>query len=195
VGPAVTVVTSPNDNLVPYLALTEIRPGDILVIATGGTGGVTALLGGTILGHLRNAGCRGVVTDALVRDVDEIEATGLPVYAAGFSTRAPTKAGGGAVNVPVAIGGLVVQPGDIVVADRDGVTIVPHTRLQPVRSALDAVLERETRMLADVTAGATTPAWLRDGVHLTDVAVHYAQSEAGKGKAEVSDASPAGNRA
>src|SRR5690606_13361314 len=103
VGTAVTVVTSPNDNLLPYLALPEVRHGDILVIATGGMGQSCALLGGTILGHLKNAGARGVATDGFVRDLDEIEEIGLPVYAAGCSTRAPTKSGGGAVNVPVAI--------------------------------------------------------------------------------------------
>ncbi len=170
-GAAITAVTSPNDNLVPYLALTEVRAGDILVIATGGAERSCALLGGTILGHLRNAGVRGVVTDGLIRDLDEIEASGLPVYAAGFSTRAPTKAGGGAINVPVAIGGLVVQPGDIVIADRDGVTIVPVRQAPAVRHALGAVLAREGRMLADVNAGAAEPAWLRDGVHLDDVTV------------------------
>ena len=169
VGPAVTVVTSPNDNLVPFLALPEVRPGDILVIATGGGERFTALLGGTILGHLRNAGVRGVVTDAFIRDLDEIEAIGLPVYAAGLSTRAPTKIGGGAINVPVAIGGLVVQPGDVVVADRDGVTVVPRPQLHAVSEALDAVLAREARMLADVRAGQVDPAWMREGAHLRDV--------------------------
>lgn len=168
-GTAVTVVTSPNDNLLPYLALKEVRAGDVLVIATGGSECVCALLGGTILGHLRNAGVRGVVTDGLIRDLDEIEAIGLPVYAAGFSTRAPTKVGGGAINVPVAIGGLVVHPGDIVVADRDGVTIVPARQADAVRVVLGAVLEREARMLADVSTGAVEPAWMRDGAHLKDV--------------------------
>lgn len=169
VGTAVTVVTSPNDNLLPYLALAECRPGDILVIATGGMEQTSALLGGTILGHLKNAGVRGVVTDGFVRDLDEIEAIGLPVFAAGFSTKAPTKSGGGAVNVPVVIGGLVVQAGDVVVADRDGVTVVPARQVASVCEALGPVLEREARMLADVRVGHSQPGWLRDGVHLKDV--------------------------
>lgn len=171
VGTAVTVVSSPNDNLLPYLALPEIRPGDILVIATGGMEQSCALLGGTILGHLKNAGAGGVLTDGFVRDLDEIEALGLPVYAAGFSTRAPTKSGSGAINVPVAIGGLVVQANDVVVADRDGVTIVPARQVATVASALAPVLEREARMLADVQAGHSRPEWLRDGVYLADVTV------------------------
>ncbi len=170
-GSAVTVVTSPNDNLVPYLALKEVRAGDILVIATGGHERMCALLGGTIVGHLRNAGVRGVVTDALIRDLEEIEAIGLPVYAAGFSIRAPTKVGGGAINVPVAIGGLVVQPGDVVVADRDGVTIVPMRQAGAARSAVEAVLAREVRMRGDVSAGEVEPYWMREGVHLSDVTV------------------------
>lgn len=170
-GTAVTVVTSPNDNLVPYLALKEVRAGDILVIATGGAACACALLGGTIVGHLKNAGVRGVVTDALIRDLDEIEAIGLPVYATGLSTRAPTKAGGGAINVPVAIGGLVVQPGDVVVADRDGVTIVPMQQVRSVGNAVEAVLAREVRMTGDVSAGELQPYWMREGVHLSDVTV------------------------
>jgi 4-hydroxy-4-methyl-2-oxoglutarate aldolase len=170
-GMAVTVVTSPNDNLVPYLALKEVRAGDILVVATGGVECTCALLGGTIIGHLKNAGVRGVVTDGLVRDLDELEAIGLPVYAAGRSTRAPSKVGGGAINVPVAIGGLVVQPGDVVVADRDGVTIVPSPQAGIARSGVEAVLAREARMMGDVGAGAVEPYWMREGVHLAAVTV------------------------
>lgn len=161
VGRALTMVCSPNDNLVPYVALKHIHSNDIVVIATGGQRASAALLGGTIIGYLRNIGVAGVVTDALIRDIAEIDGIGIPVFATGLSTAAPGKADGGAIGMPIAIAGVIVQSGDIIVADEDGVTVVPANQEADVRSKIPMILKHEGSMKSCVDNGDLLPAWLQ----------------------------------
>ena len=156
-GSALTVWTSPGDNLAPYAALAVARPGDVLVLACDRHEGC-ALLGDTIVGLMRNAGAVGVVTDALVRDLDGLDAIGVPVYARGVSPRAPGKKGPGEIGIPVTIGGVLVRAGDLVMADRDGVVVLPREGLAAIADKLAAVLEKEARADTRVRDGATEPA-------------------------------------
>ena len=157
IGSALTVWTAPGDNLAPYAALAVARPGDVLVLACDRHDGC-ALLGDTIVGLMRNAGAVGVVTDALVRDLDGLDAIGIPVYARGISPRAPAKKGPGEIGIPVTIGGVLVRAGDLVMADRDGVVVLPREGLGAIADKLAAVLEKEARADARVRDGATVPA-------------------------------------
>lgn len=118
-GTAVTVRTRGGDNLTMLRSLDYCRPGDVLVIDAGGD--ITnAVIGGILTFAAASLGVVGVVLDGAIRDVAEIRERTFPVYARGVNHRGPYKDGPGEINVPVSIGGMVVNPGDIVVGDQDG---------------------------------------------------------------------------
>ena len=158
-GPALTVRPRPVDNLAVYRALQVARPGDVLVIATGGAT-QTSVLGDIVCRIARARGVASIVTDGLVRDAMGIREVGLPVFARGTSPAAPFKDGPGEVNVPVSCGGVPVAPGDIVVGDEDGVVVVPCARAADAARALAAIREKEARTLAELGAGAAMPSWV-----------------------------------
>lgn len=119
VGTAVTVLTRGGDNLAILRAFEFCRPGDVMVIDAGAD--VTnAVIGGILSFYGASIGLAGMVIDGAIRDVAEIRERAFPVYARGVNHRGPYKDGPGAINVPVTVGGMVVQPGDLVVGDQDG---------------------------------------------------------------------------
>ena len=118
-GTAVTVRTRGGDNLTMLRAYEYCRPGDVMVIDAGGD--ITnAVLGGILSYYGATIGLSGMVVDGAIRDVAEIRERSFPLYARGISHRGPYKDGPGEINVPVSIGGMVVNPGDIIVGDQDG---------------------------------------------------------------------------
>jgi regulator of RNase E activity RraA len=118
-GTAVTARSRGGDNLTYLRALEFCRPGDVLVIDAGGILN-NAVVGGILSFYAAHIGLVGVVVDGAIRDVAEIRAREFPVYARGVTHRGPYKDGPGEINVPVSVGGMVVNPGDIVVGDQDG---------------------------------------------------------------------------
>lgn len=124
VGQALTVKAQPGDNLTVHGALAMVRDGDVLVIDWRGTDACATGAGSLALPI--KAGLRGAVVDGGWRDVEELQALDFPVFARGISAFSPPKSRPGEINVPVACGGVVVQPGDVVVADGEGVVIVPR---------------------------------------------------------------------
>ncbi len=147
-GSALTVTTRPGDNRALHQALAVARPGDVLVVDGGGDTS-RALLGELIVERALNKGVRGVVVDGAVRDVEEIRALGFPVWAAGVSPAGPYKDGPGHVGRTIAIGGAVCRNGDLVVADDDGVFIVPRLEAeQALKAANDVVADEERRRAA-----------------------------------------------
>jgi RraA family protein len=146
VGPALPVYTRAGDNLAVHRALEVARPGDVLVV--NGQGDTTrALLGGLLAARLRQMGLAGVVVDGAVRDVDEIASVGLPVFARASTPAGPYKHGPAEIGLPVACGGVVCSPGDIVCGDDDGVAVVPLPRAERVADAVDGVLDRERELV------------------------------------------------
>ena len=127
----------PGDNLGVREAIAEVCSGDVLVVGTAGALD-RALLGDIIAQQLYVRGASGVVVDGAVRDLDGIDRVGLPVWAAGVTPAGPSHDGPGFIGRPVACGGLVVHTGDVVVADRDGVAIIPADRLDEIADALAA---------------------------------------------------------
>jgi 4-hydroxy-4-methyl-2-oxoglutarate aldolase len=109
------------------------------------------------------------VTDGVVRDVPGLDAVGLPVFARGVSPNSPHKDGPGTVGVPVTLGGLAIGPGDLIVADGDGVVVVPVGTLGAVAAGLEEVRAKEAQMDAAVRGGATRPAWLEERLARPDV--------------------------
>ena len=118
-GTAVTARSRGGDNLSYLRALEFCRPGDVLVVDAGGDLN-NAVVGGILSFYAAHIGVAGVVIDGAIRDVAEIRSREFPVYARGVTHRGPYKDGPGEINVPVSVGGMVVNPGDIVVGDQDG---------------------------------------------------------------------------
>lgn len=155
-GPALTVDTGPADILALIAALTEIRPGDVVVSAFGGHQGCAAA-GDRATGMMKNCGAAGFVTDGPVRDYAGIVGVGLPVWCTGLTPGSPFGKGPGRVGFPVQIAGRTVDSGDMVVADRDGVVVVPFDRIDEVIAMLPRVQELETALDAEVHAGLKIP--------------------------------------
>lgn len=159
VGAALPVATTARDVVATYAALKFAQPGDVLLVATSGFT-EAAMMGDVMAGTMRNAGIVAVVTDGVVRDLDGIAESGLPVYARGLSPNSPFKHGPGTVGLPISLGGSVVNAGDIVVGDRDGVVIVPMDRVSEVISKLAEVRKREADLDARVKSGVSVPDWV-----------------------------------
>jgi 4-hydroxy-4-methyl-2-oxoglutarate aldolase len=155
-GSALPVRTAGGDNLAPYAALAVLRPGDVLVLASDAHAGC-ALIGDHLGRLLRNAGAAGIVTDGRVRDLAGLREVGLPVYACGTSPRAPRKAGPGTVGLPVTLGGVTVHPGDLVIADDDGVVVLPRDGFAAIAAPLESLRAREAGTDARARAGALEP--------------------------------------
>jgi len=160
-GTALTVDSGPRDNLAAWAALDTAKAGDVILITTGGHL-ESSVAGDLYVGMAKNAGVAGIVTDGVVRDLPGINAVGIPVFARGICPNSPWKNGPGSVGVPIVIGGVTVNAGDIVVGDQDGVVIVAHQRAAAVADGLKAVLDKEKNMEAAVKAGLTVPAWLKE---------------------------------
>lgn len=149
VGTALPVLTVAGDNKAVIAALDHIRPGDILVINASGYDG-RAIIGDNLAQRFAVFGAAGAVVDGYVRDAEIIERLGVPVFARGTTPAGPFKNGPGAIGEPVALGGVVVNPGDIVAADGDGVIVIPPHRAQEALTAVEAIVAREADLDADV---------------------------------------------
>lgn len=123
VGTAITVKAPIGDNLFFHQALDIAQPGDIIVV-DGATGNNRSLAGEIMMRFAQNKGIAGIVVDGCLRDLDGIQTLSMPIYAAGVTPQGPWKFGPGEVNTPIACGGQVVFPGDILVGDRDGIVVV-----------------------------------------------------------------------
>jgi 4-hydroxy-4-methyl-2-oxoglutarate aldolase len=147
-GTAVTALCWPGDNLMIHAAVEQCRPGDLLVVTTT-SASCDGAFGELLATSLQHRGVRGLVTTGGVRDVAELRAMGFPVFTAAVSAQGTVKATAGAVNVPVAIGGQLITPGDAVLADDDGVQVVPRGQ---VGRALAAARTRAANERAARTA-------------------------------------------
>ncbi|RKN44728.1 4-carboxy-4-hydroxy-2-oxoadipate aldolase/oxaloacetate decarboxylase [Streptomyces hoynatensis] len=141
-GTAVTALCWPGDNLMIHAAVEQCGPGDVLVVTTTSPSR-DGLFGELFATALRHRGVRGAVLDAGVRDVAALRAMGFPVWSAAVSAQGTVKATAGAVNVPLAIGGRTIHPGDVILADDDGVMCVPRTAAAAAVTAGRARLARE----------------------------------------------------
>ncbi|MEU0108850.1 RraA family protein [Streptomyces sp. NPDC006129] len=153
VGSALTVLTVAGDDLAVIDAVAHIEPGDFLVINGFGYAG-RAVMGDILAQYFSSRGAVGAIVDGAVRDRDEIRQQRFPVWARTVTPAGPWKNGPGAVGTPVAIGGVVINPGDIVVADSDGVVAVPLRKARDIVAELARIADSEQSMRAQAKAPA-----------------------------------------
>jgi regulator of RNase E activity RraA len=160
-GLAVTVNARPADNLMVHKALAVARPGDVVVVSTGGN--TTSAVFGELMCHTASAArLGGIVVDGAIRDVDGITRLGFPAYSRSVSPGSCDKDGPGEINVPISCGGTVVCPGDIVVGDQDGVVVVPRADAHEVLDLTMALMDREAKRIAEINGGALFKAEIDD---------------------------------
>ena len=158
-GSALTVKAPPGDNLMLHKAIALAQPGDVIVMDAGGDL-TNALMGEMMLTQATARGVAGVVINGAIRDAAYIRAQNVPVFAAGVTHRGPYKNGPGEINVPIAIGGMVIEPGDLVIGDDDGVLCVPFDQTDAVFKAATAKFDAEQRQIANIQAGTHDASWV-----------------------------------
>jgi regulator of RNase E activity RraA len=158
-GPALTVKTRPGDNLMIHKALMIAVPGDVIVVDAGGD--LTNSLFGEIMSTEAEAcGVAGLVLNGAIRDADAIRNRHLPIFAAGVTHRGPYKDGPGEINVPISLDGMVIEPGDLILGDGDGVLCVPYADTETILQAARKKQADEEKSIAAIRGGTRSKAWV-----------------------------------
>ena len=166
VGPALTVFSGAADVLGMSIAFSEIQPGDIVVNGVSGFQG-TAAVGDRIAGMIKNNGGIGLITDGPMRDLEGIIETGLSCFCTGLNPNSPYNSGPAKIGYPTEIGNKTIHSGDIIVADSDGVTVVPFNKIDEVIEKLDRITELENAMDEKV----------KNGLKISEKALNYINSD------------------
>jgi RraA family protein len=161
VGPACTVKVYPGDNLMVHKALDIAAPGDVVVVDAGASR-MNAALGSLISTKAQHRGIAAFIVDGYVRDLPEIVPLDFPVFARGTTPIGPLHRGPGEINYPICCGGVVVNPGDIVVADGFGVVIVPRDNAVDILERLQAYQVKNREYFAGVKRGIFSNKWVDD---------------------------------
>jgi regulator of RNase E activity RraA len=148
-GPAVTVRSRPGDNLMVHKALDVAAPGDIIVVDAGGdlTNAISRKLG-------------GIVINGAIRDAGALRRSDFPVYAAGITHRGPYKDGPGEINCTIALDGMTIEPGDLILGDEDGLLCVPYDQVGAIYDAAKAKNAAEEKTFANIAAGKHDTGWI-----------------------------------
>ena len=158
-GPALTVKTAPGDNLMVHKAIALAEPGDVIVVDAGGDL-TNAITGEMMLMQMVKRGVAGLVINGAIRDAGFIRSQTFPVFAAGVTHRGPYKNGPGEINVAIAIDGMVIEPGDLIIGDDDGLLCVPFDQTEAVFRAAAAKFEAEQKQMANIEAGTHDASWV-----------------------------------
>ncbi len=160
IGPACTVKVYPGDNLMVHKALDIASPGDVIVVDTSASP-LNAVLGDLVSQKARHRGIAGFVVDGLIRDLPRIQALGdFPVFARGSTPIGPLHRGPGEINMPISAGGIVVQPGDLVMGDMNGVVVVPRADAEDILARLEHRRDLEEGYSRAVERGEFSNSWV-----------------------------------
>lgn len=168
-GPACTVRLPAHDNLMLHKALDVAQPGDVLVVAAGGDSR-HASCGEMIAQKARHRGIGGLIIDGLIRDLADLQTLNLPVFARGVTPVAPTQHGPGEINLPVSCGGIVIQPGDLMLADGNGIVAIPLDFAPALLERLERWRHEQNPYQEAVRRGDFDNDWL--AARLTEVEYH-----------------------
>jgi regulator of RNase E activity RraA len=158
-GPALTVKTRPGDNLMVHKAIDIAAPGDVIAVDAGGDM-TNAIIGELMLAHAMRRRVGGFIIHGAIRDAAAIRANDLPVYAGGVTHCGPYKEGPGEINRPIAIGGMVICAGDLILGDDDGVLAVPFDDCPAVIEAAETKQAAEVKRMAEIQAGTVDRSWV-----------------------------------
>jgi 4-hydroxy-4-methyl-2-oxoglutarate aldolase len=151
-GPAVTAVCYAGDNLMIHAAIEVCKPGDILVITTIGEN-IAGMIGELIVTALMKRGVQGVIIDSGIRDLAQIRGLGFPIWTKAVHSQGTTKVRGGWVNAPTVCAGTIVKPGDLIMADDDGVVVVKKEDLSFVLESSKQRLKKEKETREKIARG------------------------------------------
>ncbi|QIE46847.1 RraA family protein [Pseudohalocynthiibacter aestuariivivens] len=158
-GPAVTVKTRPGDNLMIHKALDIAEPGDVIVVdADGDT--TNAVVGELMVAHARYRRIAGMVIYGAIRDAAAIRAGDFPIFSTGISHRGPYKDGPGTVNAQIALSGMIIAPGDLILGDEDGIVAVPKSDAQAIHDAAIKKAAAEDKQMQQTLIGAMDRSWV-----------------------------------
>jgi regulator of RNase E activity RraA len=146
-GPAFTIRTGRHDNLMFHASIYLARPGDIIVVEAGDD--EMAVAGGNVCAIAQRNGVAGLVVDGVIRDVVESRERRFPVFGRGVSPIPAKRVGEGGMNVPIRCGGVVVNPGDVVVADEEGIVVIPRARAEDVLAKAQARVTADAKLSLD----------------------------------------------
>lgn len=175
-GSAVTVLSWPGDNLMIHAAIEQTQPGDILVVTTVSPS-LDGSFGELFATQLRHRGVRGLVTTGGVRDAVDLRAMGFPVWSAAVNAQGTVKATPGSVNVPIVVGGVVIRPGDAVIADDDGVMVVAREEVATAIAASEARTAKEATARAAYQTGVVSLDQNRLRGQIADLGIRYVPYE------------------
>jgi regulator of RNase E activity RraA len=158
-GPALTVRVRPGDNLMLHKAIDMAVPGDVIVVD--GDGHLAnSLMGELMLAHAINRGIAGFVIYGAIRDADAFKSVNLPTFASGINHRGPYKDGPGEINVSISLDGMVVNPGDLILGDSDGVVSVPIEMTKQVLADTLAKQSAEEKQMEAIKAKTNDRSWV-----------------------------------
>lgn len=171
-GTALTVCCRAGDNLMLHKAISIAKPGDVIVISCDGFQESGGMWGGIMSNAAQTMGVAGMVTDGSVRDTMMMKSINFPVFSRGICVKRSTKAVGGTINHPIVVGGVVVNPGDLVFGDNDSVVVVPREKAEEVYELAVAREKHEddtlARALKDGTVTYQTFQEAFEALHLTE---------------------------
>lgn len=163
VGAALTVRARPGDNLLLHRAVDLARPGEVIVCDGGGDLGV-AIAGDLMIGYAVTRGIAAMVIDGAVRDIAPVGRLAIGIWARGATPAGPYKEGPGEIGYPIACGGQVVAPGDLIAADEDGVVVIPRDDAAAVIAAAEAHAAKEEAATAAIAAGGWDRSWVEQSL-------------------------------
>lgn len=158
-GPARTVRTRPGDNLMLHHAIDTSEPGDVIVVDAGGEE-TTAIMGEIMAALAIKRQVAGIIINGAIRDAAEIRRLGLPLYATGITHRGPYKDGPGEINTPISIDGMVIEPGDLILADGDGVLCVQYEHAEDLLVLANQKYKAEQDELEDIEQNKSDRSWV-----------------------------------